>query len=234
MRRIPLATVFVLLLMIGCTSQSSKDGTLGGVSPDHARQLNGERNVFETSEDPPITAQTHFAAGQVCESNSDYAKAVKQYREALKLDANHRATLYRLGVCLSHLKRYPEAQGTWKKYCDLTGGDAVAFSNLGFCHELAGQFDQAESAYRQGIEKDPRNVPCRTNYGLMLARFGRYAEATIQLQVVLSRAETHYNIGSVFELQGRKEQARTEYKKALELDPTFRDAQTRLSSLGNE
>ena len=59
------------------------------------------------------------------------------------------------------------------------------------------RYDEAETAYLRGIERDPKNVPCRTNYGLMLARLGRTAEGTLQLQAVLTPAEVHYNLASV-------------------------------------
>ena len=224
------AFVLVVLSAAGCGSHANSGG-ISGLSPDQARQMNGERSAFETSEDPPINARTHFAAALVAESHNDWGTAVKQYRQVLKLAPAHRESLYRLGVCLSHLKKYPEAVRAWEEYVEATGGSAGAYSNLGFCHELAGQIDGAEAAYRQGIERDPRNVPCRTNYGLMLARVGRTAEAAMQLQAVLSEAEVHYNLGSVLESQGRREGAKAEYRKALAVDPDFTDAQVRLAGL---
>jgi tetratricopeptide (TPR) repeat protein len=224
------AFVLVILIFAGCGDKNTT-GSITGVSPDDARQLNGERSAFETSEDPPIRAKTYYAAGLVAESHNDFAKAAAQYNQALKLAPENRAALYRLGVCQSHLKKYPEAIATWKKYLEATQNDPSAYSNLGFCHELAGELDQAEQAYREGIDKDPKSVPCRTNYGLMLARIGRTSEATLQLQAVLSEAEVHYNLGSVLEMQGRHEGAKQEYRKALELDPELADAQLRLSAL---
>jgi tetratricopeptide (TPR) repeat protein len=222
--------VFVAFLVAGC-SNSSNNGTMTGVSGDQAEKINGERNAFETSQDPPITAETHYAAGQLAESQGDAAAAIKQYKEALKLDPKHGKSLYREAVCYSQLKKFPDAVATWKKYIEITGGGANGYSNLGFCHELAGEIDEAESAYLRGIEKESKNLACRTNYGLMLARLGRTAEATLQLQVVLSPADVHYNLASVLEHQNRKEAAKAEYRKALELNPTMQDAQVRLSEL---
>jgi hypothetical protein len=46
------------------------------------------------------------------------------------------------------------------------------------------------------------------NYGLMLTRTGRVPEARAQLETVLKPAEAAYNIGSVREQIGRKDQAR--------------------------
>jgi len=223
------AVILVATFLAGCSS--SNNGAISGVSSEKADRINAARDPFEKSEDPPITAETHFAAGQLAESQGDFANAVKQYKEALKLDPKQTKSTYRLAVCYSQLKKFNDAVATWKKYNEATGGEANGYSNLGFCHELAGEIDKAETAYLRGIEKDPKNLPCRTNYGLMLARLGRTAEATLQLQAVLSPADVHYNLASVLEHQGRKEAAKAEYRKALELDPNLEDAQTRLSAL---
>jgi tetratricopeptide (TPR) repeat protein len=186
---------------------------------------------FETMQDPPIKAKTHFAAGQLAESQGKFSKAVEQYWEAVRLEPKYKDPLFRLGVVYCQLKHYPDAIVAWKQYLKATDGDPTGYSNLGFSYELSGQHDEAEKAYRHGIERDPKNSPCRVNYGLMLARDNRTAEAIIQLQAVLTQAEVHYNLASVYEFQGRKEQARSEYRKALNLDPNLADAEVRLSIL---
>jgi tetratricopeptide (TPR) repeat protein len=219
------------LFLTACNHSNSNNNAITSASPDDPGAISSQRNPFETSQDPPISAETHFAAGQLAETQGDSAGALKQYQETLKLDPKHKRALYRQSVCLSQLKKFPEAVASWKKYIEVTGGEANGYSNLGFSHELAGQTDEAETAYLRGIERDPKNVPCRTNYGLMLARLGRTAEGTLQLQAVLSPAEVHYNLASVLEHQNRKEAAKAEYRKALELDPKFQDAQSRLSAL---
>ena len=66
-----------------------------------------------------------------------------------------------------------------------------------------------------GLEKDPKNVPSRTNYGLMLAR-QQIAEAVRMWNPVLSDAEIHYNLASIYALDGRKPEAKAEYQKALD------------------
>jgi Flp pilus assembly protein TadD len=48
---------------------------------------------------------------------------------------------------------------------------------------------------------------------------------------VLTPAEVHYNLASVYEWMGRKEQAKVEYRAALALDPRLSDAQARLDAM---
>jgi len=143
----------------------------------------------------------------------------------------HLGALYRLGVLYAEKKDYPKAVDAWQQYVQATGETATAYADLAFCQELAGEPEKAEAAYQAGIAREAKNIPCRVNYGLMLARRGKMTEAVGQWRWVLSEAEIHYNLGSVYASQGDKEQARMEYKKALELDPKLTDAESRVAAL---
>lgn len=212
----------------GCTEDKPM---IRGLSSGEAGELNAQRSPFDAAEDPTMTAETHFAAGQLAESQNAPQLALQQYRAALQLDAKHRPSHFALAMLLARLRQYPEAMAAWRSYIELTGGDAAGYSNLGFTHELAGQPQEAEAAYRKGIEADPANKPCRRNYGIMLARQGRVEEAQQQLQAAMPAALAHYNIGSVFEQQGKVREAKEQYEKALALDPKLEDAKLRLIRL---
>jgi tetratricopeptide (TPR) repeat protein len=223
------------LAAVACLAAASLAGCArNGRGPGAGLKLGqplAPRSDFEKARKVPITADTHFAAGQLAESQDQIDRAAEQYTSAVKKDPRHRQAVFRLGVVYTKRKQYDRAVVTWQKYIDLTGGDPTALANLGFCYELAGRGDEAEAAYLRGIRKDPKNNPCRVNYGLMLARRGRFNEATLQLQAVLTPAEVHYNLASVYEWMGRKEQAKLEYRKALHLDPKMSDAQARLDAM---
>lgn len=229
-----LLVLLMLWLPVGCAS-GEKDKVANrevrGVTSEDATEMNARRNAFESSEDPPINANTRFAAGQLAESHGALPQAIKQYAEAVKIDPKHQGGWFRLGVLYTQTKQFPKAIGAWEQYIKLTNGDANAYSNLGYCHELQGNRDAAEAAYRKGVARDPRSRPCRVNFGLMLARAGREAEALEQFQAVLTPAEAHYNLGSVYEHMNRREQAKAHFEKALELDPQMSEAQQRLAQM---
>jgi tetratricopeptide (TPR) repeat protein len=221
--RIPLllAATLLALLITGCSStqpaQSGRDNpTPGGDAP---------------VTNQPINTETHFAAGQLAESQNNAPAAIGQYQEALKINPNHLGSLYRLAVVYAQIKKFPEAIEIWNRYVKATNGSATAYADLGFCQELAGDPDKATTAYQAGIAADPKCVPCRVNYGLMLARAGKVNEAVAQWQFVLTEAEIHYNLGSIYETQGRKEQAKLEFGRAIELDPKLTEAKDRMAAL---
>jgi tetratricopeptide (TPR) repeat protein len=221
-----------VMLPSGCKSADQKSAQ----GQNHPGQL-GDHRVseadakFETSQDPPFTTSTRVAAGQLAETQGDRARAIGQYCEALKLDPKCKDAYYRLGVLYCEVKHYPDAIKAWKGYVNVTGEDPTAYANLGFCYQLAGQHTEAAEAYIKGIAKDPKNNACRVNYGLMLVRDNRINEGVVQLQAVLSEAEVHYNLASIFEQTGRKDQARAEYRLAIDVDPNMSDAQARLAAM---
>ncbi len=229
-----LATVGGFAVVIGslggCANQNDKSSAMNPVGSLEAQRM-AEHGEFERAKEPALTADTRYAAGQLLESQNNYPQAAEQYAQALKLNADHVPSLYRLGVLYAQFKKYDEAIKTWERYVKATRESAVGYSNLGFCYELAGQPDTAERIYLKGIERDSDNGPCRVNYGLMLARRGRTNEAILQLQSILSPAEVRYNLASVYEGLGRPEEAKVEYRKAVQLDPKMRDAQQRLAAL---
>lgn len=218
-------------LLSGCVMQNQNPGALQGVSSSAVDQLNADHGHFDTIKDPPFTAHTRFAAGQLAESQGAIPMAIEQYKAALKLDPKHQPSLYRLGVLYAQNHQFDLAISSWKQYVKATGDSATAMGNLAFCYELAGRTSDAENAYKAGIQKEPANQSCRVNFGLMLARQGRVDEAKTQWAAVLKPAEVHYNLASVYEQLGRKDDAKSEYEKALELNPEFWEAQTRLSRL---
>ena len=100
--RVIIGLVSVGMIMagtIGCSSSKHEEkASLRGVSTKQAAEMEARRNTFESSEDPPLTADTRFAAGQLAENQGATANAITQYTEATKLDARHQNSWYRLGV----------------------------------------------------------------------------------------------------------------------------------------
>ena len=223
-RRVALAALLAAAA-VGCQNQNHQQNA---VVP-----LDTPPEKFEKSKDPPIIARTHVAAGQLAQSQGNYDESLEQYRKALKLDKNCLEAVYGIALVYTVQKDYPHAIETWNQYIKLSKGSATAYSNLGFCHEVAGDFAGAEAAYKAGIAKDPKNEPCHVNYGLMLARHGKPKEGLAELEKVLSPAKAHYDLASVYESQGNVRDAKSEYQQAIKLDPSLEDAKQKLASLGD-
>src|SRR4051812_40253006 len=134
-----LIVAFALLIMLMGGCAKDQQGGVSKLPENQANSLSAEHSKFEQSKDPPFTAATCFAAGQLAESQEAPLAAIAQYQAALRIDPHHRDSLYRLGVLHTRLKEWSSAIGAWKKYLRETKSDATAFANLGFCYDLAGR-----------------------------------------------------------------------------------------------
>jgi tetratricopeptide (TPR) repeat protein len=233
-KAIPLVTLSVFLCACASHSSTQKTGSIQGLTPQEAAAMNS-KNAKITDEKPPtVTADVRFAAGQLAESRGDIPGAEHQYFKALDLNPNHLPSLFQLAVIYASQKDYQKSIETWKRYIAASGDQGFGYGNLGFCYELAGMPNRAEDSYKKGIDKDPKNGSCRTNYGIFLARQGKIQEAVRMWDPVLSDAQIHYNLASVFQSNGRKAEAKSEYQKALDADPTLVDARARLAELDQD
>jgi Tfp pilus assembly protein PilF len=222
LKRTGLISMVLAVAAVGC---SQNKPTVSTATPPPNRQ------DFDKIKDPTIQPDTHFAAGQLAVARGQYDVAEKQFKACLKQNPNHLGAMYGMACLHTKTKDYAAAMGDWQKYVAATGGSAMAYNDLAYCEELAGKPEIAEQDYRKGVAKDPKCESCRVNYGMMLARQDRISEATVQLQAVLTAAEVHCNLAAVYENAGRKEQARSEYEKAVQLDPQMSDAKSRLANL---
>jgi len=58
---------------------------------------------------------------------------------------------------------------------------------------------------------------------------GRYPYKTIQIPE--KKAQEHFNRGKILAIQGKYEEAKKAYEKALEIEPTYKKAQVNLDFL---
>jgi tetratricopeptide (TPR) repeat protein len=223
MKRASIYLAALALLMCGCSSHNSSSANGQNLPPPDAQ--------IKEAKATPVNASSHFAAGQLAESQNHFDSALHQYNEALKLDPNHLPSLYRKGVLLTKLARYTDAMATWQQYLVASNNSGSGYNNLAYCYELQKRPKDAEATYKKGITQDPKDAGCRTNYGLMLARRGQIQEAIRVWTPVLSDAEIHYNLAGIYQIDGRKQEALAEYQKSLDLDPNIPDARERMAQL---
>jgi tetratricopeptide (TPR) repeat protein len=237
-----LTGAIVAALSLGCANsnndQKKNDDKAMAKAAEKYQILNGstasqqaKEQDAEVAPEPALSADSRFAAGMVAESQGKIDCAIIQYQQALRLNPNHVPSLYRMGVVQTKSKSYDKAVETWKQYVKATGDIASSWANLGFCYEMAGDIENAETAYKEGLNRDAKSQPCRVNYGLMLARQNRQSEAELQLSSCLKPDEVAYNLAAVYEQQGAIAQAKESLKKALQANPNNADAQAKLASL---
>ncbi len=97
------------------------------------------------------------------------------------------------------------------------------------------QYQQAEIAYNEAIEKDPSNPVAKYNRSITVHKQGRPDEAVKSFDDLAFKSEdrdikakSYYNKGAILSSQKKLEESIAEYKNALRLDPNDQQARENL------
>jgi Tfp pilus assembly protein PilF len=146
--------------------------------------------------------------------------------EAVTIDPTNPIYRNALGVIRLELKQPKEAQAEFAKAIELDPGYAEAHHNLGLAHAEQRRYEEAIVAYRKALALPTYPSPelAYHNMGnayLGLHRLGEAEEAyRAALRLEHRRVETHYNLGALLAMTGRKAEARQEFQAVREIDPS--------------
>jgi Flp pilus assembly protein TadD len=129
-----------------------------------------------------------------------------------------------------------EAQDLLKQALTRDPQHAVAYNDLGVVAYQLGDLSGAQTAYEQAVRLQPANQNFRKNLAdLYFVAAGRPDDA-IQIYLELFRQnprdiEILSSLGRICQAVGRPEEARTFYRRALDVEPWNRDVREALQVL---
>ena len=137
-------------------------------------------------------------------SSMDDPIALDYYRNALEIRPTEKRVLYSKGMFEQEHEMYNEAMATYTNALKFNPDFKEAQYNLGFVHLFYLKlYRQSQQYFTEAIKIDPRYV------------------------------EAYYNRGYAFELLGDVNNAAKDYRKALEINPSYTMAAKGLSRLNN-
>ncbi len=175
-------------------------------------------------------AQSAYEAGKLSES-AEHAK------RAIGADPNSPSGHFMLGIALLAQKMFVEAAQCFQRASKLNPGFANYPFHLGLALGRAGHLDEARAALRNAIQLDPKFLPPYQALAQLLSAQGDRASAIDLLQTAQKLkpdAATSIQLAQSLYLEARIEEAESEVRRALEMNPRSVPAYDLLSSLLQE
>ncbi len=134
------------------------------------------------------------------------------------------------------LGRLPEAVAAYEKVAALAPKDALVRVQLGEAYRDQGDARKAIASLREAVTLDPAPASYWNSLGMVLGASGDLAEAEKAFREALGRggpqaAQYAYNLGLAQLRQGRKAEAAEQFRKSLDLDPSFGAARAQLAQI---
>jgi len=186
----------------------------GSATPEQERGMTKEQKEAlekQSKENAAIMAKNKalndtFNAGKEALAAKNYDAAVDALQKGTELDPNQNVI--------------------WANLADAYVGQAGAKTGA----DQQAALDKAVEAYSKAIALKPDNAAYHNNYALTLAKAKKFDEAQTELNKAAQldppeAGRYYYNLGAVYVNNGQAAAAELAFKKAIEMNPDYADAQ---------
>ena len=151
--------------------------------------------------------QGHLAFGLIYFVNEEFDLAEKEYQAAIALDSNDTQPYYSLGYLYTRQRQFDKATEIFENLLKSNPKEVSSYFHLGRIAVMSGKnLDKGEQYLKQYLQTEPSDE--RPSF-----------------------AFSHLLLGHIYKMQEKKEMAKGEYEKALELNPNFEQAKNALKEL---
>lgn len=159
----------------------------------------------------------------------DWASAIAELNQADRLQPANTMVVTALGSCFIQSGDIKKSVGYFERVVDISPEVFEAQNNLGVAYTLAGEYAQAEKAFRKALQLEGENLAAWKNLAqVCLQQTDRVVEGT---QILASMISTHPEdvdsllmMANLYEETGNLDSSDTLYDQALSLEPELKEA----------
>jgi len=182
-----------------------------------------------------VLSDEHLRRGDELMRAKEYAKAVDEFKSALKEKPDWPEALSRLAEAQAAAGLDDEAIATHKELIRLRIGGGDTHYNLGVLYERKGLIDEAVASYKQAIHDSPGNGDARRRLADIYTLRGNYPQAIEQYRELLKKGDgnplLHLKLARAHLNAKNPKEAFAAYQEAIRLDPDNLEARRELALL---
>jgi tetratricopeptide (TPR) repeat protein len=158
----------------------------------------------------------------------DYDRAILDYDQAIRLNANHASALSNRGAAYAGKGDYDQAIQNYDEAIRLNPDHADAFSNRGVAYARKGDYDRAIQNYDEAIRLKPNHANALYDRGNAYRHKGDYDRAIQNYDEAIRLNPKHVNAfsnrGIAYARKGDYDRAIQNYDEAIRLNPKHANA----------
>ncbi len=111
----------------------------------------------------PDPLEGHVGLAGAYALKGSVSEAIREYREALRINPEAADVHNNVGVLLARQGRLPEAIAAYQEAIRLNPNLAEAYNNLGVIYWQKSSLSEARRAFQEALKRDPRHPAARAN-----------------------------------------------------------------------
>lgn len=156
--------------------------------------------------------------------SEQYDSAVYWLEKLWHEDTLNSRVQFSLGASLERAGQFDRAVDVFESMIAREPENAIALNYLGYMYADSGiHLEESLDLIGRALKEEPDNGAYLDSYGWALFRLGRLPEAESEIRKALASLESdatiHEHLGDILAAQGRRDEAITHWRKALELEP---------------
>lgn len=181
--------------------------------------------------------RAHFNLAQVYIAISQWQDAARHLQRAIALNNEVADYHYKLGFVLYQLNDFEQAEVHLRQAIEMDPTLYKAYYRLARVYEALDRAEEALRFYTESINKNPRFIDAYRDLGTLYAELEFLPQSVQVFRAALDaviegsteEAEVRHRLGTVLQEQNQYQEAVSEFRRALEIDPRQHDT---LFSLG--
>jgi tetratricopeptide (TPR) repeat protein len=178
--------------------------------------------------------EAHFNLALLYTNSEQPDSAIAHYRRATIIEPSYSKAFYNLGLVYSDLGKYDSAAHCYQQVVDLDPENLKALFNLAITYSRLDRLEQAAGTYHALVDQDPINEKGINNLGTVFLKLDEYDSAYVYFNRLVSltrSAEAYYNRAKAASELDRIDDAKADYRKAIEEKPNYAKAYHNLAIL---
>lgn len=183
MKRLFFVGLFVLILEFGAFAQSSAFylGMNFAKSGDFQTALQYFQKAVDKNLSAKKLAQIHYNIGVCFYRLNQFDKAVTEFERAVEFNPNYEKAFYALGMAMSDLKKFDEAEKAFRQSLKLSNNGETWFDLAIVLFEMK-KFDESAESFQNAIRFGSESIGAsHNNLGVVYALKGDFLKAENEL-----------------------------------------------------